>query len=140
MPTIDVVAGIIQREDGKILLARRKPGSHLAGYWEFPGGKIEDGESPEECLERELHEELGIVTKTGTFVAESVYDYGEKKIRLLAYFVQYLEGNIELDSHDRVEWVHLSEADEYQLAPADVPLLQFIQSATSTFAGSGIDH
>ena len=76
MRTIDVAAGIIQREDGKILLARRKPGSHLAGYWEFPGGKIEEGESPEECLERELLEELGIVTKTGAFVAESVYDYG----------------------------------------------------------------
>lgn len=130
MPTIDVVAGIIQRKDGKILLARRKPGSHLAGYWEFPGGKIEDGEFPEECLERELREELGIVTKTGAFVAESVYDYGEKKIRLLAYFVQYLEGDIELDSHDRVVWVQLSEAYEYQLAPADVPLLQFILTAS----------
>lgn len=127
MQTIDVVAGIIQRDDGKILIARRKPGSHLAGCWEFPGGKIEGGESPEECLERELREELGIITKTGGFVAESVYDYGNKKIRLLAYFVQYLDGDFVLDSHDRIEWVHLSEVDDYQLAPADVPLLTSIQ-------------
>ncbi len=131
MLTIDVAAGIIQREDGKILLARRKPGSHLAGYWEFPGGKIEEGESPEECLERELLEELGIVTKAGAFVAESVYDYGEKQIRLLAYFVQFLEGDFVLDSHDCVTWVHLSEANKYQLAPADVPLLSFIQTPPS---------
>ena len=131
MSTIDVVAGIIQREDGKILLARRKPGSHLAGYWEFPGGKIEDGESPEECLERELREELGIITKTGAFVAESVYDYGKKTVRLMAYFVQYRGDEFVLDSHDRVEWVHLSEVDDYQLAPADMPLLQYILSDCS---------
>lgn len=124
MRPINVVAGIIQRDDGKILLARRKPGSHLAGYWEFPGGKIEDGESPEECLERELREELGIVTKTGAFVAESVYDYGAKKIRLLGYLSVYMEGVFDLDSHDHVSWVQPNEASKYQLAPADIPILE----------------
>ena len=85
---IDVTAAIIQRE-GLILAARRKQGSHMAGYWEFPGGKIEPGETPEECLQRELKEELSIESKIGPFFEESCYDYGTKQIRLLSYFVDY---------------------------------------------------
>jgi len=124
MRIIDVVAGIIQRADGKILLARRKEGSHLAGYWEFPGGKVEAGEAPEESLERELEEELGIRTKTGAFVAESIFDYGEKRVRLLGYMTTYIEGDFELDSHDQVVWTAVSHVLDFQLAPADIPIFE----------------
>jgi len=123
---IDVVAGIIQCE-GKFLLARRKPGSHLEGYWEFPGGKVEDGEVPEETLVRELAEELSIRTETGPFVGESVYDYGTKRIRLLGYLSTYLGGDIILESHDRIEWVSLEEFCQFKLAPADIPLLDALR-------------
>jgi mutator protein MutT len=126
MTIIDVVAGIIQRDDGKILLARRKPGSHLAGYWEFPGGKIEDGESPEECLERELQEELGIITKTGKFLLESIFDYGDKKIRLLAFHSKYISGEFILDSHDKTSWTLPKDAYKFELAPADIPIIEFL--------------
>ena len=120
---IDVVAGIIKRED-KILIARRKPGSHLEGHWEFPGGKVEEGEKPEQTLVRELKEELAIETKTEAFVAESVFDYGSKTIRLRAYWSSYLGGEIALDSHDKIQWVPLPLIETFKLAPADIPILK----------------
>ena len=137
MKIINVVAGIIQNFDGRILLARRKPGSHLEGYWEFPGGKIEDGESAEASLERELIEELGISTKTGQFFAESVYTYDYKKIRLLAYFSTYLKGEFVLESHDQVVWVTVNEALGYYLAPADVPIMKALHSMLASTNNSG---
>ena len=79
-PLISVTAAILVR-DGKILIAQRKSSDHLAGKWEFPGGKIEYGETPEDCLKRELHEEFGIDTRIGVFLAESVYHYDRISIR-----------------------------------------------------------
>lgn len=125
--TIDVVAGII-RHQGLILIARRKSGSHLAGCWEFPGGKVEPGERPEDTLVRELQEEFSISTKTGSFVAESLYDYGTKRIRLLGYLSSYLGGDFTLESHDEVRWVRLEEIASFPLAPADVPILQALMA------------
>lgn len=119
---IDVVAGIIQKE-GKFLLARRKPGSHLEGFWEFPGGKVEAGETPELSLVRELAEELSISTRTGAFLAESVHDYGDKQVRLMAFFSTYLGGDLILESHDKVQWVSVDEIESFLLAPADIPLV-----------------
>jgi len=86
---IDVTAAIIVK-DHKAFAARRKQGTHLAGYWEFPGGKLEQGEAPEQCLARELQEEFKITTRIGDFVAESIYDYGSKIVRLLAYQVEHV--------------------------------------------------
>jgi len=130
MQLIDVVAGIIQKE-GKILLARRKPGSHLEGFWEFPGGKVETGETPEQALVRELAEEFSIRTRTGAFVAESVYDYGAKRIHLMAYFSTHLDGEIILDSHDKIQWVSVDEIEFFQLAPADIPLAQALKKSST---------
>ena len=81
---IDVTAAVIVK-DGKVLAARRAPGKHLEGYWEFPGGKLEGNETPERCLERELTEEFSIRSRVGAYIGESVYDYGEKVVRLLGY-------------------------------------------------------
>ena len=75
---IDVTAAIIVKNE-KVLTARRRPGIHLAGYWEFPGGKVKDGEAPEDCLARELQEEFHISTKVGPFFGENLYDYGSKR-------------------------------------------------------------
>ena len=96
----------------------------MGGYWEFPGGKIESGESPEECLHRELREELGIDSKIGSFFGESCYDYGTKEIRLLCYFVDYLGGIITLIDHDTISWLPVHRLLSLTWAPADMPLVE----------------
>ena len=124
---IDVVCAIIQKDD-RFLLARRKEGGSLAGYWEFPGGKVEQGETPEEALQRELLEELSIVTQVGQHIGDSVFEYKDKKICLKGYLTKYVSGNFQLDSHDEIAWVSVNEMLSYHLAPADIPLVEALQA------------
>jgi 8-oxo-dGTP diphosphatase len=116
-----VTAAIIQKEDC-ILLARRSFGEKLAGFWEFPGGKVENGETPEACLARELDEELRISVRIGAKCVESLHQYDHGSFRILAYFVEWLAGDPHPSVHDRLEWVRLDEIDGYQLLPADIPI------------------
>ena len=120
---INVVCGIIQK-DNRFLLACRKQGGSLAGYWEFPGGKVEQGETPQQALYRELKEELSIETEVGEHIGDSVFEYQDKTIYLKGYLTRYLSGEFELDSHDDIAWLTAGELLNYQLAPADVPLVQ----------------
>lgn len=121
--TIQVTAAII-RKGSKILIARRAPNQHLAGYWEFPGGKIEEGETPQECLKRELEEELGIVVNVGTFFMENEHHYEDKIILLQAYECDHISGDILLNAHDQIEWVEPSEFVNFGFAPADIPFIK----------------
>lgn len=123
---IDVTAALIVK-DGRILAARRAPGKHLAGYWEFPGGKLEPNETPESCLERELAEEFSISTRVHSFIGESVHDYGEKVVRLLGYEVEHTAGDFELVDHDELRWLGMDELYEVEWAPADIPLVEQYQ-------------
>jgi mutator protein MutT len=123
MPEPIKVTAAIMIKANQVFAARRNPGTHMAGFWEFPGGKIEVGETPEGCLERELFEEFGIVTEVGAFFADSTYDYGIKTIQLLAYEVKYISGDFELRAHDKLRWLALDELDRVKWAPADVPLV-----------------
>lgn len=120
---IDVAAAIILK-DGKVFAARRGPGLHMAGYWEFPGGKLEAGESPEACLSRELHEELGVKTLVGKYVGENLHDYGSKLVRLIAYQVDCVDGEFQLLAHDDLRWLGADELDSVVWAPADIPLVE----------------
>jgi 8-oxo-dGTP diphosphatase len=122
---IEVVAAVMQK-DGKYMIARRRPGKHLAGYWEFPGGKIEEGETPEESLQREMQEEFGVHAEIGDYLGDSVHDYGSKIVRLMAYKATVEEDIHQSTDHDLIEWVECSRMSSYQLAPADIPLLQYI--------------
>ncbi len=115
----DVTAAVIFSE-GKVFIARRAPGENSAGGWEFPGGKIEKGETPQECLKRELYEELGIKTEIGEFVAESIYEYPKGAIRLLAYRAEIIGGEMKLSVHDAYSWAPIEELHKYGLLPADV--------------------
>lgn len=128
MKMIRVVAAILQKED-KILIARKAPGKVLEGYFEFPGGKIEEGETPEESLVRELMEEMDIEIKVKEYVDESIYDYGNGKvISLLGYTAEIISGEIKLTDHDMYEWVTLDEIHKYDIAPADIPLIKCLRS------------
>ncbi|HEX2947077.1 MAG TPA: (deoxy)nucleoside triphosphate pyrophosphohydrolase [Clostridia bacterium] len=119
----DVTAAVIMK-DGKVFIARRAPGENSAGGWEFPGGKVEKDETPQECLRRELFEELGIKAEIGEFVCESIYEYPKGTIRLLAYRAEIIDGGIGLSVHDDCRWVPMSELKSYRLLPADVPVAE----------------
>ena len=123
---IEVVAGIIQK-DGKILIARRKEGQHMEHLWEFPGGKIEEGETPEQCIERELFEEFEIKSKVGEFVAKSIFDYGVKTVRLCGYLVEYLSGEFVLNEHSEIQWIEKSEFGNFEFCPADLPIVEALK-------------
>jgi 8-oxo-dGTP diphosphatase len=118
----DVTAAIIIK-DNKILITRRAENQKLAGKWEFPGGKVESGESPEACLMRELTEELGLRIRVGDKFGESQYKYEHGEIRLLAYYADILSGTITLSVHDAYTWESPRNLNSYDFSPADVPLV-----------------
>jgi len=118
-----VTAAIIEKNH-KVLLARRKPGKYLEGFWEFPGGKIENNETPEECLKRELSEELSVLAEINGFFVENIHEYPDKKIKLLAYRVNIISGDFKLSDHDKIVWVKPEKILTYQSAPADVAIAE----------------
>ena len=118
------VTAAILIKDGLFLIAKRKKEDKLANKWEFPGGKIEKGETAEECLKREIKEELQINVKIGDFFGESLYYYPQGAIQLLAYWAYWESGGIELMVHDEYKWVSIKELDYYDFAPADIPLVK----------------
>ena len=105
---INVTAAIIER-NGNILLAKRSSNSSRPNKWEFPGGKVDEGETSEHCLARELYEEFDIIAAVGKFVAETVYQYDHITIRLMAFLV-YTDADITtMNAHDDVKWVPVEE-------------------------------
>ena len=123
--SIRVTAACIRRAN-TVLICRRPPGDVLAGKWEFPGGKIESGETPEKCLARELHEELGLRGRVGNFLMAVDHSYCGKRIELLFYEVS-CGGEVSCHSaHDRVEWAPVEALPTYELAPADVPFAEWL--------------
>ena len=125
-----VTAAIIQNE-GKYFIARRGPSEKLSGYWEFPGGKVEEGESLSDCLRRELKEELGISAKIGEVLTTSDYAYQHGDIRLVAMATEIVSGKLNLTVHDQSDWLSPLEILKLNLAPADVPVAKFLLATYS---------
>jgi len=124
LKVIDVTAAIITNAQGEYLIARRKAGKELEYMWELPGGKIEPGETPEQCLRRELREEFTIETQIGDFFAGNCHPIGQKIINLIAYHVKYLSGEFKLLDHDEIRWIKRHEFQSYEFAPADIPIIK----------------
>jgi 8-oxo-dGTP diphosphatase len=126
----EVTAAII-RKDNRVLIAERAPGENLAGKWEFPGGKIEPGETPQECLKREIREELEVDIDVLDLFGESIYEYHSGTIKLMAFWCQWISGDFRLNVHSRIEWVTRPELDFYDFAPADLPLVERLKEVLS---------
>ena len=128
MKVIEVSAGLIF-QDGRLLITQRPTGTHLAGRWEFPGGKLEPGETPEAALVRELREELGIDTSASclapfTFASHS---YPEFHLLMTLFVCRVWHGRITAHEHEALAWVRPERMGDYAMPPADQPLVAMLR-------------
>jgi len=127
-----VTAALIEK-NGKFLIAKRKKGGHSEGRWELPGGKLEPGETPEQCLARELKEEFDIETEVKGLLCSTEFAYHDIAIELLVYKVNHIAGDFKLIDHDEIRWVSPEEFDKYHFAEADrIVLDKFIKGSCGT--------
>lgn len=123
---ITVVAALIEKTE-KILIARRTTGDqNVLGKWEFPGGKVQFGESEFTAIEREIKEELELTIKAEKFIINNIYEYPNKIVDLRLYKCTYISGMVKLHDHSEYKWVEKEELLNYDLALADMPLAKYI--------------
>ena len=120
------VAAAIIIKNGRILLGKRHSQAQLGGYWEFPGGKLEDGESVHECIEREILEELGVRSKAEAQIFDHVHTYDFGRIKLICVRAHLLESKLHCKVHEQLKWVPMRELGNYNLAPADIPVATYL--------------
>ena len=124
---VKVAAAIIEKE-GRILIGKRKMG-RFAGMWEFPGSKIEPGETPQACLERELREELGVEARIGPFLLSTKHIYPHMPIELITYRAEILSGDLYLQEHTEIRWVARQELADYDFPAADRAVIEKLMTA-----------
>ncbi|MBP2642892.1 MAG: mutator MutT protein [Firmicutes bacterium] len=118
---LTVTAAIIM-QNNKVFIAQKNPHDKRANQWEFPGGKIDPGETPEECLKREIQEEFSIDIEVGKLFDKNLYTYSGGQILVLAYFCSWLNGTILLTEHAAYRWVYPRELPEYDFVSSDFPI------------------
>lgn len=124
--SVHVVGAIIENENKEIFCALRGPEMSLANYWEFPGGKIEVGETPEEALKREIAEEFDCLIEVGEKVEDTTYEYDKVIVRLETYKAKLLQGTPIALEHAEMKWVTLENLHKLNFAPADIPAVEKI--------------
>ena len=129
MKVIEVAVGLVFC-DGRYLIARRKPGVHLAGFWEFPGGKREAGETLEECLRRELFEELSICIDVPIPFQIIRHQYAEKTVELHFFHCRIETGDATAIDCAEIRWVWPNELGDFQFPPADHPIIEALRRQT----------
>ena len=122
-PAINVVAGAVVSAEGQILIAQRPIGKHMAGGWEFPGGKIDNGETPLAALRRELWEELGIVVNAAEHLASCSHEYPDRTVSLELWLVTEFTGAPQPLDQQALRWVAVDQLKDADLLPADQPLI-----------------
>ncbi len=129
MKIVLVAAVALIDRDGRVLLAQRPEGKSMAGLWEFPGGKVEPGETPEAALIRELHEELGIETWDSCLAPLTFASHGYESFHLLMplFACRKWNGTPHPREGQRLSWAHANELRNYPMPPADVPLIPILR-------------
>lgn len=118
-----VTAALLKKGD-KILIAKRKSSDRLANKWEFPGGKVEKGETYEACLKREMKEEFAVDIEIKGFFDRTIHTYETGTIELIAYWTETQNFDLVPAAHDEYQWVSIAELDQYDFAPADIPFVE----------------
>ncbi|MDN4606618.1 (deoxy)nucleoside triphosphate pyrophosphohydrolase [Sporosarcina highlanderae] len=121
---VHVVGAVIENKEGQILAALRGPEMSLANYWEFPGGKIEAGETKQEALKREILEELGCVIEVFSPVEDTTYEYEKVVVRLETFMAKVIEGVPKVSEHAELKWVPKDKLYSLNWAPADIPAIE----------------
>ena len=129
-PTMIVVAAALIDEGGRVLLQQRPPGRQMEGLWEFPGGKIDDGETPEVALARELKEELGIAVERASLTpaAFASAPLGQRHLLLLLYICREWRGTPQPLDASALKWVRTAEMPQMPMPPADEPLVALLEA------------
>lgn len=122
-----VVVGAVIVRDGQILCARRAAGSTLGGMWEFPGGKVEPSEAPEDALAREIDEELGCTIDVGPKITTTSHAYDFGTVNLTTYYCSITRGEPQPHEHSELKWAAPDELSRLEWAPADIPAVQMIR-------------
>lgn len=125
---IRVVGAVILDKDDKVLCAQRPEGKNLALKWEFPGGKIEEGESASEALIRELEEEMGCRIDVKDKITTTTYEYDFAVVELTTYYSEVISGEIKLYEHVDMKWLKREDIHTLDWAPADIPAIELIAS------------
>lgn len=120
--------GIVRDEGGKILIDRRRDGGEMGGFWEFPGGKIEPDETTEDCIKREIKEELGIEVLVKECLTTIEYQYPEFQVTLVVHYCQYLKGIPQAIECEEFRWVDLGELDRYVFLDANYAIITLLTS------------
>ena len=125
------VVGAVFHDGERFLACLKKPGKPLEGHWEFPGGKIEPGETPQQALAREIREELNLIAEVGQKVTTTTYEYDFATIELTTFYCTLVDGDLRLTDHDATKWVTSTEAAHLAWAPADIPAVEAIATSHS---------
>lgn len=121
---IEVVAGVIYK-DNKFLIAQRNLNKSQGGFWEFPGGKVEKGETYEQALKREIKEEFDSDIEVKEYLGQTIHHYPEKDIRLLFYKAKLISENIKLIEHENFKWITKDNKDDFEFSGADKIAFEF---------------
>jgi mutator protein MutT len=124
-PFVEGTLAVVER-NGTVLLTLRPAGTHLAGYWEFPGGRIEPGETPEACIVRELREELGVEVRVLGRMGTIDHAYPERQVRLHGFRCEIVSGEPRPLASEELRWVPLERLAEQKLPPADLAVLGWL--------------
>jgi 8-oxo-dGTP diphosphatase len=123
--TNKVAAAVVER-NGKVLVARRKPGMVAGGLWEFPGGKLEEEEEPEKGLEREIEEEMGVRARVGELLCSVPFEGESMSFELVVFRTELLGDDFRLTDHDEIRWLEPAEMDESLFSKPDRPVVRML--------------